>query len=393
MRSDNYRERLFDNRNIFLALYSVHSYIANQELLTEGEKKKYEALRDIFNEENINQWVEKVHERLLGIIDSDDYLQAKVFFKPKKYEDGKAVFRPLHHSSLLDQITAVAMLNLLIYDFNDDDKVGMSDLSRLIPHNFYGNRVAYDIEHLFTPWEIQYKKYNKIANDNYRKYHENSEYKWEVDLDLKNFFPSVNPAVLYGYIVDRLPVNLSDNNRKIILKIIEKLIFVEIDKLNAADLQRYRGEGNSFTCRFAQGIPQGLPQSYFFANLLMIEVEEQYKKIFPKSEMFFYVDDSVIFTNEIKNKADLGKSIIKLNKSMQQWLSKEMNRKPEGLSNELYQYVKERESSYGIEIHEPGEKSTASNISNSRPSEIYLNCIGRETSKTSFELNTSVAFQ
>ena len=208
MRSDNYRERLFDNRNIFLALYSVHSYIANQELLTEGEKKKYEALRDIFNEENINQWVEKVHERLLGIIDSDDYLQAKVFFKPKKYEDGKAVFRPLHHSSLLDQITAVAMLNLLIYDFNDDDKVGMSDLSRLIPHNFYGNRVAYDIEHLFTPWEIQYKKYNKIANDNYRKYHENSEYKWEVDLDLKNFFPSVNPAVLYGYIVDRLPVNL-----------------------------------------------------------------------------------------------------------------------------------------------------------------------------------------
>ena len=388
MRTDNYRERLFDNRNIFLALYSVHSYIVNQELLMQDDKKEFEALRDIFDKENINQWIDRVHNRLIDLVDGDEFLQAKVYFKPKKYEDG-AVFRPLHHSSLLDQITAVAMLNLLIYDFDEENKVGMSDLSRLIPHNFYGNRVAYDIEHLFIPWEIQYKKYNKIANDNYRKYHENLEYKWEVDLDLKNFFPSVNPSVLYGYIVDKLPVNLSDDNRKTVLKILEKLIFVEIEELDEDDLKRYRGEEKSFSCRFAQGIPQGLPQSYFLANLLMIEIEKQYKKVFPKSEMFFYVDDSVIFTNEIRNEADLSKSIETLNKSIKTWLNKGMKQKPEGLSEELFRYVKDRESSYGVEIHEPGEKSTASNISNSRPSEIYLNCIGRETSKTSFELNTS----
>lgn len=389
MRTDNYRARLFDNRNIFLALYSVHSYIFNQELLTHDDKIEFEALRDIFDKENINHWVDRVHNRLSDIIDGDSFLRAKVYFKPKKFENGKAVFRPLHHSSLLDQIAAVAMLNLLIYDFDEENKVVMSDLSRLIPHNFYGNRVAYDIEHLFTPWEKQYKKYNKIANDNYRKYHENLEYKWEVDLDLKNFFPSVNPSVLYRYIVNKLPVNLSDNNRKTILKILEKLIFVEIDKLDEGELKKYRGEDNGFSCRFAQGIPQGLPQSYFFANLLMIGIEKQYKKVFPKSEMFFYVDDSVIFTNEIRNEADLSKCIETLNKSIKLWLSTGMKRKPEGLSDELFQYVKERESSYGIEIHEPGEKSTASNISNSRPSEIYLNCIGRETSKTSFELNTS----
>ncbi len=388
MRTDNYRARLFDNRNIFLALYSVHSYIFNQELLTYDDKKEFEALRDIFDKENINLWIERIHNRLSGLIDGDDYLQAKVYFKPKKYEDG-AVFRPLHHSCLLDQITAVAMLNLLIYDFDDENKVEMSDLSRLIPHNFYGNRVAYDMEHLFTPWEIQYKKYNKIANDNYRKYHENLEYKWEVDLDLKNFFPSVNPVVLYGYIVNKLPVNLSDENRKIILKILEKLIFVEIDELVEDDLKKYIGEENSFTCKFAQGIPQGLPQSYFFANLLMVEIENHYKKVFPKSEMFFYVDDSVIFTNGIKDETDFNKSIIRLNKRINNWFNKEMNCKPEGLSDYLFQYVKERESSYGIEVHKPGDKSTASNIANSKSSEIYLNCIGRETSKTSFELNTS----
>ena len=165
MRSADYRERLFDNRNIFLALYSVHSYILNQELLTKEDKQNYEALKDIFNEENIQKWVDKVTERLKELIECDDYLQAKVYFKPKKFEKGKAVFRPIHHSELLDQITAVAMLNLLIYDFSDEGKVGASDLSRLIPHNFYGNRVAYDIENLFVPWEVQYKKYNKISKD------------------------------------------------------------------------------------------------------------------------------------------------------------------------------------------------------------------------------------
>lgn len=112
MRTDNYRERLFDNRNIFLALYSVHSYIVNQELLTQDDKKEFEALRDIFDKENINQWIDRVHNRLSELIDSDAFLKAKVYFKPKKYENGRAVFRPLHHSCLLDQITAVAMLNL-----------------------------------------------------------------------------------------------------------------------------------------------------------------------------------------------------------------------------------------------------------------------------------------
>ena len=388
MRIKDYNERLFDKSNIFLALYSVNSYICNRELLTKDDRNSLNRLNDIFDEDNIDGWIEKIENRLKGLINGDDYLKAKVYFKPKKYEDDKSIFRPIHHSSLLDQITAVAMLNLLIYDFNDENKVGMSDLSRLIPHNFYGNRVAYDIEHLFIPWEVQYKKYNKITNEKYRKYHDNHEYKWEVDLDIKDFFPSINPSVLFRYISKLLPVNLSDQNKKIILKILEKLIFVEIEELDEDDLNRYRGKENDFLCSFSQGIPQGLPQSYFFANLLMIRIEKIYKKAFPKSEMFFYVDDSVIFTNEIKCEADLSDKIKEINCEIKKWIKIGMSKKPKGLPKQLYEYVKERESSYDIRLHDLGEKSTASNISKSSSSEIYLNCIGREISKTAFELNT-----
>lgn len=389
MREDKYYKRLVADSNIFLALYSVNSYICNRELLIKDDRNSLNRLKDIFDKENIDGWIEKIENRLEGLINGDDYLKAKVFFKPKKFENNKAIFRPIHHSSLLDQITAVAMLNILIYNFDDKNKVEKSNLSRLIPHNFYGNRVAYDVEHLFVPWEVQYKKYTKITNENYRRFHENSRYKWEVDLDLKDFFPSVNPSTLYNYVADKLPANLHEDEKNTLLKIVEKLIFVEIDKLNKNDLKRYRGEDSSFSCRFAQGIPQGLPQSYFFANLLMIEIEKKYRKAFPESEMFFYVDDSVIFTNEIKSECDLEKKIKGINKDIKIWIEGEISNKNMHLSNYLFEYVNERKSSYGIEIHCPGEKSTASDISKSRPSEIYLNCIGRETSKTSFELNTS----
>ena len=113
MRINDYKERLFDKSNIFLALYSVNSYICNRELLTKDDRNSLNGLKDIFDEENIQYWIDKTTNRLKGIIDGNDYLKAKVYFKPKKYEDGKAIFRPIHHSSLLDQITAIVMLNLL----------------------------------------------------------------------------------------------------------------------------------------------------------------------------------------------------------------------------------------------------------------------------------------
>lgn len=211
------RKRLFSKQNIYLALYSVESYISNRELLDKGDKEELSRLKDKFDEENIEKWIVKIQERLHQLIDDINYLHAKIFFKPKKYDkdNDKVVFRPLHSSSLLDQITAVAMLNILIYDFDADNKISMSNFSRLIPHNFYGNRVAYEPEKLFKPWQEQYKEYTSKANDYYRNFHENGEYKWEVNLDLENFFPSINPVCLYNYIVQQIPVEYAQLVRKL----------------------------------------------------------------------------------------------------------------------------------------------------------------------------------
>lgn len=94
------RKRLFSKQNIYLALYSVESYISNRELLDKGDKEELSRLKDKFDEENIEKWIVKIQERLYQLIDDIDYLHAKIFFKPKKYDkdNDKVVFRPLHSS-------------------------------------------------------------------------------------------------------------------------------------------------------------------------------------------------------------------------------------------------------------------------------------------------------
>lgn len=386
----NIKDRLFSEQNIYLALYSVDSYISNKELLSKRDREELIKLRDKFDEKNIKKWIKIVKERLHQLIDDTDYLHAKIYFKPKKYdeENDKVIFRPIHSSCICDQITAVAMLNILIYGFDAENVITMSNLSRLIPHNFYGNRVAFEPEHLFKPWQEQYKQYTSKANDYYRIYHDNGDFKWEVNLDLENFFPSINPICLYNYIVQKIPVEYDEDDRRVLCKIIEKLIFVELEVLDKDELELYLNGKNYQHCRFAMGLPQGLPQSYFLANLFMIEVERIYKKILP-GEMLFYVDDSVIFTNEIKDIDDFGEKINIINQSISEWMDSLYEVETEYISPELLSFVGEKINLYHINIHPPGDKSTISNIADSKKGEVYIHCIGRETSKTAFDINTS----
>lgn len=75
------RKRLFSKQNIYLALYSVESYISNRELLDKRDKEELNRLKDKFDEKNIEKWIEKVQERLYQLIDESHYLHARIFFK------------------------------------------------------------------------------------------------------------------------------------------------------------------------------------------------------------------------------------------------------------------------------------------------------------------------
>ena len=111
------KTRLLSSENIYLAIYSLESYVKNTFLLSDRDNDRLQLLTDKYNEEYINKWIKKVRKRIEAVL-ADEYFQAEVFFKPKKYnKNSKNVkFRPIHTTTLVDYIAMVSMLNILIYD-------------------------------------------------------------------------------------------------------------------------------------------------------------------------------------------------------------------------------------------------------------------------------------
>lgn len=296
-------EYIISNENIYLAIYSVKSYVFDLQLLSKEDMELLNSLSDPFNEDIILPVISDVKEIVKKIIYNDEYLfETQVYFKPKEYnDDNRAVYRPIHTAELRQLIAMVAVLHPLIYEIpnpNDEWKLNLSNYSRLIPNNFYGNRVSRRPEELFKRWNEQYKKYTQKANEYFKTFRESKEYKYELKLDLENFFPSVNPLIIYGILLENIPVTLCDEDDIHTFKtIINKLLICRITNLET-DLAKthYYGTSQKDDC-YTQGIPQGLPQSYFFGNITMIQISKIFDEKY-KGKSVYYVDDSYIYTNE-----------------------------------------------------------------------------------------------
>lgn len=386
------RDRLLSDENIFLAIYLVNSYIQNKELLSLSDQKELVHLKQVFDVKRVEKAVKIVRSRLSKLLDGEEeFFEISVYFKPKKYQEGRTVFRPLHTAPLYDQIAMIAMLQVLVYDVDPQGKLRPSELSRLMPSNFYGNIISYDGKHLFRPWQDQYQEYTSTANNLLSQYSETREYDYEVDLDLENFFPSINPRVLYSFICSKLPLRWQ--NDPDILKILKKLLIFRLCRLDETEIGWYlQSEGNESNqrCGYAKGLPQGLPHTYFLANLFMLLVQEEYDKFFCGS-MVFYVDDSVIFTNGkggSLNETNFMAYIEDLNQSISGAERRLLYESDHVLMvPEDYCY---RNADFGVRVH-TDSKSTCTPIPDAKQNsgEIYLHGLSRETSNISFDMYTS----
>lgn len=393
--SGRYRDYLLSDQNIYHAIYSLRSYIFDFELLEEKDKIAYYRLQDKFDEVYIKKTITQVQNRIIDLLDKDDYfIEAKVYFRPKKVEDDKVVYRPLHTTDIISQIAIVAMLHLLVYEIPDKNKkLYLSNVSRLLPGNFYGNRVSLNPEVLFKPWKQQYQAYTQNANEALKKYNASLEYKYEVSLDLENFFPTINPMLVYQLIVERLPVNIENSDKELLKRILIKLLFCRLinklsDRLKKVYYKNKRNKACTFEENFVRGIPQGLPQSYFFGNICMIPIAEIFLREF-KGISYFYVDDSVIFTNDV-DEDKFGEQLESINKKIGELESELLIEKNVYLQPRIAMTMKAA-GLYGIKVHELNKKKAVSKSSFTRldqldESEIYLKCISREASQAGNEL-------
>lgn len=419
--------RVLSDENIYMAIYSLENSLQNKELVSETELNVY---RDVYNQEEMMKLIGQVKERLRELRQTDVFLKCKVFFKPKKRKEENIIFRPIHqYSKLLDAVAAISMLNVLIYEINDicmecpgkreceeqkkcewnkckncknkqGKKLILSGLSRLMPSNFYGNTISLQPSRIYTSWQKQYREYTGITSEKFLQYHNTSEYAYEVDIDIENFFPSVDPRCIISYILEKLPVYMEKQERNDVKIILEKLLFVEIEGMDEKKIEEnekklwfgensYYGkvkEGEKAEIKFTVGIPQGLVQSYFFANIFMIEVAQAYTKVF-NGDNYFYVDDSVIFTNEaIESDEDFREKIEQIELSINTVMN-EYVKKCKNDNTVLKPYLEN--ISYYVSLHKNDDKSSFTSILESKTGEIHLTNLCRAASQTMVDLNNS----
>lgn len=380
--------------NIYLAIYEAHSYIFEKKLLSIKDRELLNKLTDPFNEKLIQSTIYKVQKKIRNVLNNNKLFDVQVYFKPKKITDNKIEFRPIHTAKLIDMIAMVAMLHALIYEIPQDDdnyRISLSNYSRLIPNNFYGNRISKKPEKLFINWNESYKEYTQKANDYFSTFHKTNEYNYELKLDLKQFFPSVDPAYIYNYLINNSPVTLEDDMDTLKL-IIFKLLVCNITNLESYEAQNKYYNDNLKDITFTKGIAQGLPQAYFFGNITMIEIAKIFKKRF-EGNAIYYVDDSYVYTNKIKKKKDFKQLIKNLNDEIEKIFTIKKSPISEFQNycdnyNSFNERIQNSKSPYKVQIH-TGEKSSFFDIAKAKNSEIYLHSLSREASGMGIEINNT----
>lgn len=422
MKDNTLRDILLSDMNIYKAILSVESYIYNVQLMDDSDIALYYKLKDKFNfdlffgerkSKNDNDengesskfesgLINEIREIIKKIIDNDkEFFKTKVYFKLKKPKKGE--YRPLHVAGLKDSIAIVAMLQILIFDMehSDGEKMKFSNLTKLIPSNFYGNIPSNSPERLFESWQNKYKEYIEGANNKYAEYEKNGTYKYEVTLDLENFFPSINPLLVYEFIIKQLRIKFNGESLELVKKIIFKLLFFQVQDYDNNEYEffkklYYKDFKEIYlkdTKNLTRGIPQGLPQSYFFGNLIMIMIAKIYKESFD-GEALFYVDDSYIYTNKELNEENFQKYLENTNEALKQYskLNKESDLRI--INEEIYGYTRTdflkyiSDFDYQIKVHTK-EKSSFISVKDTRVGYKYLKFLSRLVSMGTFDFKTT----
>ena len=322
------RDIIVSEENIYKAIYCLESYVFEKGLLDKKDLELFSILHDKFNFNKINHVIKKCQKKLISILsDPKKLFDVKIYFKIKKFEKGETSqdnhikYRPLHTAKLIDQICMVCMLLPLMFD-DSNGKRKRSELTKMIPHDFYGNIPSENVEILFKPWIEQYKQYTDNIIEHCKQYRKNHKYKTEITFDLKNFFPSISPYFIFEYITHKLKFILSKEDQETLKIVLTKLLIFNISVKNIEGWENYYYEkemSKDSAKLYSRGIAQGLPQSYFFGNLCMIEIR---KKIlshedFKQCDSFFYVDDSVIYIRKDYDEERFNKTINDLNSSLE----------------------------------------------------------------------------
>lgn len=377
-----------NEENIYSSIYSLESYIFEKGLLSRSDLVLYNNLLDKYNTNLIKETIELCQEKLKEILTTDRLFEIKVYLKPKKTDKNNSiVYRPIHTADLYTQICIVSLLNQIMFD-DTSGKRKLSDLSKLLPSNFYGNIPCTNIETIFEPWSKKYQEYSEKAIEANKKYCKTKKYLKEINLDLENFYPSIDPHYIFSFILEKTSISYPETEKDCLESLLFKLLFFNIKEIENNIHQYYLQENideiKENELYYNIGIPQGLPQAYFFGNLCMIQIAKEIETVFP-GDAYYYVDDSIIFSNF---QEDFEQGLRKLNQGIEEHIFSIKKNRPiptTYLSPKLETFISLIK--YNIKLHDG--RNGKSSISNISPAE-YLYQFAKPASTTSSEIRSSL---
>lgn len=386
--SSTLQTKITSEINIYNAIYSLESYLFEKNLLSEEDIKLYYKLTDKYNFNKITEFIGECKSELNNILeDKNKLFNVQVYFKLKKLDNDDIEYRPIHTASLKAQVCMVAILNILMFDddYNNNTRK-LSSLSQLIPGNFFGNLPSTKPENIFQSWQYKYQEYSDKIIDKYNEYKNNKTYKYEVSLDFKNFFPSINPLHIYKYITNKLSAAYKGEDYETLKIAVYKLLYCNIsyfeDNPNIELKSEYyknavEEQENIQSLSCSRGILQGLPQGYYFGNLCMIELAKEINKKF-EGDSFYYVDDSVIYTNNYIDETKFIQDIDYLNTKFNETVEEDKTDTSEDEIIKLITQSNQKEIKYEIKLHTEG-KSYISEINYAHWGFAQLRYIAGET--------------
>lgn len=175
------------------------------------------------------------------------------------------------------------------------------------------------------------------------------------------------------------------HNNFFIIIIFSKLLYFNLTNLPEDWEQTYYlgdFKHHSIKSRPVRGIPQGLPQAYFFGNLCMIELSKCISKKIP-GDACYYVDDSVIYTKESNINIDL----LNTELSKIKWSNSKAYEKP-CVSVSTLKFHDSLE--YKICVHPIGTKTTVSKLNEAYTRLSMLRFIAGLTSNVNNAIHLSI---
>ncbi len=131
-------------------------------------------------------------------------------------------------------------------------------------------------EHFYKSWFRGYKHFVRAVSNYASKLGDKTVI---VQIDIKNFYPSINQNMLLEIAGQELRALRSDR----IMWLLEKLLLRNMGKA---------GNGDRL------GIPQGGTISGFLANLYLTKIHEKFNDIYEYARIFRYVDDMIIVIHD-----------------------------------------------------------------------------------------------